>query len=531
MVINGYLPMFSKEANLVYFFRSIVGVQRITKEILRGRSQDYQQWVEGYALNHGIPIKWAEKGVRKADWLTPYLKRFLCQKSTGVYYILKSMEQSTTFRVATEPGKKKRDPNHRQVSRCRSCFTHYYFYLVDEIAGPMVLRVGSFLPFTISYYLNGHSFIERELLKRGIDFRKKDNLFVTVKEPEMLQKAADGLSAESIAARLNYWSFLLGPKFSRKQRTATIYRRKDGTIFEPLERFYAINQLEYCRNFIFKDRFPLKSLFERSCELSLYQLLPTRVSNLFGKWITRRYKGKLQSVLQRKDDGRHVFRFHWKDSLLKQYHKELQPPVLRNELASNYLYDLGLRKSLKYLPEIKEKFSQIVDRFADFQADTLSVRPECNLFQALSQPVILGKRKVAGIKLEHTRVVRLMEILLYSGATMKTWTTRQIHEAILSRFQIKPTDLTLCQLRYDMGKLRAHGLLIRQKGKYSYQLTNNGNKTALMFCLFRKRVYGPIAGSLFLHRPVTQKEQRSKVERAYQQIDRSIDRLLYLIAA
>jgi len=255
------------------------------------------------------------------------------------------------------------------------------------------------------------------------------------------------------------------------------------------------------------------------------------VSNLFGKWITRRYKGKLQSVLQRKDDGRHVFRFHWKDSLLKQYHKELQPPVLRNELASNCLYDLGLKKSLKYLPEIKEKFSQIVDRFADFQATTFNVRPECNLFQALRRPVILGKTKIAGIKLEHTRVIRLMEVLLYSGAEMRTWTTSQLHEAILSRFQIKRADYSLSQLRYDMRKLRAHSLLIRQKGKYSYQLTNNGNKTALMFCLFHKRVYGPIAGSPFLCRPVTQKDQGSKIERAYERIDRSIDRLLNLIAA
>ena len=361
MVINGYLPMFSKEANLVYFFRSIIGVERITKEILRGRSQDYQQWVEGYALNHGIPIQWAEKGVRKADWLAPYLNRFLRRKSTGVYFILKSMEQSGTFRVSSVPGKK--DPNHREVSRCRSCFTHYYFYLVDQIAGPMVLRVGSFLPFTISYYLNGHSFIERELLNKGINFRKKDNLFVGVREPDALQQVADALSPELIAARLNYWSLVLGPKFSRKERAAATYHRKDGTTFQCLERFYAINQLEYCRNFIFKDRFPLRTISERSCELSLYQLLPTRVSNLFGKWITRRYKGKLQSVLHRRDDGRHVFRFHWKDSALKQYHKELQPPVLRNELVSNNPYDLGLRKSLKYLPEIKEKFSQIVDRF------------------------------------------------------------------------------------------------------------------------------------------------------------------------
>src|SRR5271166_3002915 len=32
-------------------------------------------------------------------------------------------------------------------------------------------------------------------------------------------------------------------------------------------RFYAISQIEYCRNFIFKRNFPIHKLFERSCEL------------------------------------------------------------------------------------------------------------------------------------------------------------------------------------------------------------------------------------------------------------------------
>jgi hypothetical protein len=39
----------------------------------------------------------------------------------------------------------------------------------------MVLRVGSFLPFNVTAYLNGHNFIERELIRRGIPFRKDDN--------------------------------------------------------------------------------------------------------------------------------------------------------------------------------------------------------------------------------------------------------------------------------------------------------------------------------------------------------------------
>ena len=41
----------------------------------------------------------------------------------------------------------------------------------------MVMRVASFLPFQTTYYLNGHSFIEQELNRARIGFRKTDNAF------------------------------------------------------------------------------------------------------------------------------------------------------------------------------------------------------------------------------------------------------------------------------------------------------------------------------------------------------------------
>jgi len=57
-----------------------------------------------------------------------------------------------------------------------SRFTHYYFYIRDEVLGPSIVRVASFFPFHATYWLNGHSFIEGELLKVGIGFRKDDNV-------------------------------------------------------------------------------------------------------------------------------------------------------------------------------------------------------------------------------------------------------------------------------------------------------------------------------------------------------------------
>ena len=75
----------------------------------------------------------------------------------GVYFILKSMEVGTNFRV-TMPKYPTADPNYRIVSRQRSRDSHYYFYIRDQVLGPLALCVGSFLPCSITYYLNGHHF-------------------------------------------------------------------------------------------------------------------------------------------------------------------------------------------------------------------------------------------------------------------------------------------------------------------------------------------------------------------------------------
>ena len=109
-----------------------------------------------------------------------------------------------------------------------------------------MLRVASFFPFHATYRLNGHSFIEQELNRAGCGFHKSDNAFLAVDNVADLQAAADRLSPQIIRQQLDYWTFLLGPKFSKKERHQM-----------NLSRFYAISQIEYGRNFIFKRHFPI----------------------------------------------------------------------------------------------------------------------------------------------------------------------------------------------------------------------------------------------------------------------------------
>ena len=94
-VINSYLSMLSRPENVVYFFRQVVGVPCITKKVLMQRPQQCQSWVEGYTLNHGIPIEWAEG---KEHHIAPLLRRLERKNRYGMYFIYSRMEQGSTFR-------------------------------------------------------------------------------------------------------------------------------------------------------------------------------------------------------------------------------------------------------------------------------------------------------------------------------------------------------------------------------------------------------------------------------------------------
>jgi hypothetical protein len=89
-----------------------------------------------------------------------------------------------------------------------------------------------FFPFQTTYYLNEHSFIEQELNRQTSAFARTTTPSWLSRIVEALQAAADKLSPAVIRERLDYWTFILGPKFSDKERKKI-----------NLSRFYSISQV------------------------------------------------------------------------------------------------------------------------------------------------------------------------------------------------------------------------------------------------------------------------------------------------
>jgi hypothetical protein len=517
IVINGYLSGLSRPEQVVHFFRAVLGIPVVSKEVLSQRTHDYQSWVESFARNHRIPIEWAGKGVRKEDYVLPAVRRLVKKNAYGVYFIFKSMEQGRTFRI-TVPKYPTQDPNHRILAHQTSRFTHYYFYIRDEVLGPIIVRMASFFPFHATYWLNGHSFMEQELNRKQVSFRKNDNAFLAVDDVAALQTAADRLSPQIVRKQLDYWTFILGPKFSKKERSQM-----------SLSRFYSITQIEYCRNFIFKRHFPIHKIFERSCEIGLWRLTANRISEIFGVRLNKRLNGKLATVIDQIEHGHHVFRAFWKHAFLKQYEKFSR--FLRNELCSNNLNDFGLRKGLDHLDAVRQRFQAITDRFAGFQAQCLNVHVDFPLLQRIALPITAGSVRYPGIKIHDTRIIRLLEVLLHNGSTLGGWTAKQIHQTVLTAFQLSPKTYGLNQLRYDLRKLKGHDLLQRDGRHYAYRLTAKGVDVALLFLFFHKRLCGPLANSRFHHKPDPANRPDTKLEAAYHKADKAIENIVHLLNA
>ena len=261
---------------------------------------------------------------------------------------------------------------------------------------------------------------------------------------------------------------------------------------------------------------------EQAVEIGVALGGATQTRHIFGKRINRRYQGKLETIMERRDEGFPVLRGYYKSSYVKQYEKGDR--LLRTETCLNDTYHLAIGRKLDSLPAIKQHLAATTDRYLTQQAELLDSTVDRGALAALAAPVRTGTRRVPGIKLHDDRLIRLLDSLLYTGGLLGDWTTRQLHQRILARHRLGEDDYTLGQLRYDLGKLRAHGLAERVGRSRRYRLTPDGVRLGALLVKVRTRLLGPIFADPTLA-PTPRSKNPSTVEAALRTVDRALDGL------
>lgn len=511
IVLHGYLTGLQRPGQLVHFFHDVVGVDCIEPKVLVGRTAVYRDWVDQYTQGQGIPVLAAPKGERKAELVRPYYGKLGPQE--GVACVLTSLENTRTF-ISYTPQRTPRsgDETYRRIETGRKRVLHLYWYVWDPVMGPMSLRVATYLPFTVTAYLNGHHFVSERLRTAGLGLYQQDNAILRVADPVALQAAADALTPSVLQERCNYWAAKVAPQFSRAEHAAM-----------DLRYHYSLAQIELATDVIFAEPSPLRALFRRAVELGVLLGGADRTSHLFGRQITSRYSGKLQTVLDRRNEGHPVLRSYYQTSFVKQYEKA--ETLLRTETCINDPYHLNVGRRLENLPKLVTRMAETNQRFLDAQAELLACTVDQGELARLAQPVLVGKRRVPGIRLHDDRLIRLLDALLHPGSFVADWTSRDVLARLLERHRLTETDYRLTQLRYDLGKLRAHGLVERIGRTRRYRLTARGLKLGVLLVKLRTRLLGPLATLAAAPAPPPVTTNDSAVEAAFRQVERAFDHL------
>src|SRR5271155_3443077 len=477
ILLNGLIQPFQQPERVVGFFDTYRQLYPVSRNTLHGIADHFQQWLKPWSEKRNIPVLEAPKG-RRDEFIEPYFKG---AKPDEVVVVLKAREPA---RIMIAIGDKATNRWHLQFAQ--RWVVQYNFYVNDERWGRMFVRMCPYLPFSARVCLNQHHWLAVRMREEGIDFQQCTNAFLRCSNSARLQELADSLTARDLLICGQKWLATFTPFF-------TVSERKQAGCQHRL--FFA--QVELCDNLIFRRRAGLDEMGERLLDANRTIGQPNKITVIFGRRITKQYRGKLQTVIEDMNLPNPVIRSHYGNGFVKQYVRD--HVLLRTEPASNNVNDYGCKKAVEHLPELRQKMSSVIDNYHNIQQDILETFIDRGQLRKLAEPTVLpnGKR-IPGLKLDHPRQLALMRSLVRFShiAAQSTFTTSEIYAETLVELAVSPKDYSLASLRYDLSKLRAKGLVEKIPRSRRYRLLREGYSICLIFLKLFERIYAPLTAGL-----------------------------------
>lgn len=512
ILLNGTIQPFQQEQRVVGFFTEYRNLYPVSRDVLRDIATQFHNWVKNRSQKWNVPVLEAPDG-RRDQFVEPYFKR---AKANDVVCIIKAREPA---RILTAIGNKKENRWHLELKQ--RWVEQYNFYINDGEWGRMFVRVCPYFPFPARLCLNQHHWLANRLRQEGIHFKQTSNAFIQCSNARRLQELADSLAPRDFYRCGHKWLTPLTPFF-------TLRERQQGRIQHQL--FFA--QVEYCDNLIFSRRAALDRVGDRLLDSNRTIGQPNKLTVIFGRKMTHRYRGKLQTVIEDIHLPNPVMRSHYKNGFIKQYVRDNR--VLRTEAATNNVKDYGVQKAMENLSVLRETLQGITNRYLDVQQDILESFVDRDQLRKLSEPTALpnGKR-IPGLKLDHPRQLALMHALVRFShiAAGDTFTTAEIHSDTAEALGLSTAEYSLGSLRYDLSKLRAKSLVERVPKSRRYRLTKPGYQICVVYLKLFEKLYAPLtSGILSPFRPDKRLNGRlSQLDRLYAAVSRALDELVHAV--
>jgi hypothetical protein len=364
---------------------------------------------------------------------------------------------------------------------------HYYHYYLDQRFGLMHTRLSSWYPFTMQICMNGRDWLARQLEAAGIDYLRKDNCFVQVAD---FAKAQELLAAQVQAP----WPVLL-EELARRSNPL-----EETLLPVRVPYYWAVQQSEWAADVLFASPQQLQKVYpllvrhamEHFHSRDVLRFLGHRTKAL-GTGIYANYLGEASSQLKERPEGVRV-KHSTANGACKMYDKEgeiLRPEVTLDKVEGFLVRrtktgdEQGgkalrpLRKGVVDMALRAEVSQQIADRYLDALASVTESQSLAELTQHTCQAVQWHGRRVRGLRPLSADDAALLEavssgdwmIAGFRNKDIRAWLYTANPEATPDEGRRRANAVTR-----KFRLLRAHGLIEKQQGRHSYQVTENGRK-------------------------------------------------------
>ena len=234
ILLNGLIQPFQQPERVVGFFNFYRKLFPVSRKVLTGIADQFQNWVKNRSQKWGAPILDAPAG-RREEFIEPY---FHPAKPDHVVAMVKAREPA---RIVIAMGTAHENRWHLQMAQ--RWVVQYNFYINDTRWGRRFVRMCPYLPFSARVCLNQHHWLANRLREENIDFGKSSNAFLRCGNFERLQQRADSLTARDLLICGQKWLTAFTPFFPPQERKQAGCQHR--LFFAPVE---------YCDNLIFQRR-------------------------------------------------------------------------------------------------------------------------------------------------------------------------------------------------------------------------------------------------------------------------------------
>ena len=515
LLLNGLIQPFQQPERVLGFFNTYREGKRVTRRTLTEIADQFQYWLKNRCQKWGAPILEPPEGdgneSRRDRFLDAYFQN---ARPNQVVAILKAREPA---RILVAIGDK--DNNSPHLEYKQRWVNQFNFYLNDARWGRMFVRLCPYFPFSARVCLNQHHWLALRMREEGIDFQQSTNAFLKCGNPGQLQELADSLTARDLLQCGQKWLAAFTPFITDKERKQAGCQHR---------LFFA--QVEYCDNLIFHRRARVEEITQRLLDLNRNIGQPKKITTIFGRKVTKQYKGKLQSVIEDLDLPNPVIRSHYGHGFAKQYVRDDR--LLRTEPATNNVHDYGVNKNVENLGQLRDRMSEIIDNYHNAQQDVMETFIDRGQLRKLAEPTILSNgRRIPGLKLDHPRQLAVMHSLVRFApiAGGGKFTTADLYAPALDALARTEAEYSLASFRYDLSKLRAKGLVERIPRSRRYRLVGKGYSICVAFLKLFEKIYAPLTAGLlqpFRGDRMLAEEKRCELDRLYQRVCDDLDALL-----